>query len=206
MAQGKVIIIGGTPRAGKTTLAVQLAHRGFNKISFDQLSDSLQKGFPEIVVEDQYDQEICAKKKYAFFESIVESAINDAKIYGLETVIDMYDFTPEYVSKLPFQKDIEVYFLAYPGLSIDQIRHNIRFYAEPSDWIAEVDDDYLKIVAQRCFDVNRKLVEQCRKYGYELVNTGAGDERTKALGDLTNRIINGGQVNGLGIDFECDMV
>lgn len=102
MKQGKVVILGGTPRSGKTTLAIQLTRHGFSKISFDYLSDALQKGFPEIVIDDWTDQETCAKKKLTFFESIVESAINDAKIYGLNTVIDMYDFTPEYVSKLPF--------------------------------------------------------------------------------------------------------
>jgi predicted ATPase len=191
MKQGKVIILGGTPRAGKTTLAVQLAHHGFSKISFDQLSDPLRAGFPEIVIDDWTDQETCAKKLYAYFESIVESAVNDAKIYGLNTVIDMYDYTPEYVSKLPFQKDIEVYYLAYPGLLVNEIRHNIKFYAEPTDWIAGVDDEYLTVVAQRCLQVNEKLVRQCKEYGYELVNTGAGDERKQALDELSRRIVMG---------------
>jgi predicted ATPase len=189
MKQGKVVILGGTPRAGKTTLAVQLARHGFSKISFDQLSDALRAGFPEIVIDDWTDQETCAKKLYAFFESIVEGAVNDAKIYGLNTVIDMYAYTPEYVRKLPFQKDIEVYFLAYPGLSVDEIRHNIKFYAEPTDWIAEVDDDYLTVVAQRCFRVNEKLVMQCIEYGYELVDTGSGDRRKEAIDLLSSRIV-----------------
>lgn len=188
MKQGKVVILGGTPRAGKTTLAVQLARNGFSKVSFDHLSDALREGFHEITLDNWTDQEICAKKIYSFFESIVGSAVSDAKIHGLNTVIDMYDFTPEYVSKLPFQKDIEVYFLAYPGKSVDEIRHNIRFYAEPTDWIAEVDDDYLTVVAQRCFQVNEKLVRQCDEYGYALVNTGAGDERLIALNKLFSKI------------------
>jgi predicted ATPase len=189
MKQGKVVILGGTPRAGKTTLAVRLTRHGFSRISFDQLSVALKKGFPEIIIEDQYNQEVCSKKKSAFFESIVESAVDDAKIYGLDTVIDMYDFTPEYISKLPFQKDIEVHFLAYPGMTVDEIRHYIKFFAEPSDWIAEVDDDYLNVVARRCFAVNEKLVEQCKKYGYELVDTKSGDKRKDALDDLFDRIM-----------------
>ena len=188
MQQGKVVILGGAPRAGKTTLAIQLARHRFNKISFDYLSDALQKGFPEIIIKDWTDQETCAKKIFSFFESIVESAINDAKIYGLNTVIDMYDFTPEYVSKLPFQKDIEVYFLAYPGLSVVDIRHNIKFFAEPTDWVAQVDDDYLTVVAQRCFQVNEKLVRQCEKFGYELVDTGSGSKRGEVLGALQSKI------------------
>jgi predicted ATPase len=190
--KGQVIILGGTPRAGKTMLAVRLARRGFSKISFDHLAEALQKGFPEIVIEDQYDQEICAKRNYAFFESIVESAVNDARIYGISTVIDMYDFTPEYVRKLPCQNDIGVYFLAYPGLSVDEIRHNIRVYAEPTDWIAQVDDDYLTVVAQRCFQVNEKLVRQCVEYGYELVDMGFGNRRMQAIDELSGRILNRG--------------
>jgi 2-phosphoglycerate kinase len=191
MKQGKVVILGGTPRAGKTTLAVNLTRNGFSKISFDSLSEAIRKGFDEVFIEDWTCQEICAEKKYKFFESIIESLVNDAKIYGLNTVIDMYDFLPEYINKLPFQKDIEVYFLAYPDISIGEIKHNIKFYAESTDWIAQVDEEYLDVVAKRCYFINQKLVKQCKEYGYDLINTGVGDERTKTLDKLLNRIISG---------------
>ncbi len=188
MEQGKVIILGGTPRAGKTTLAVELARHGFSRISFDHLSDAIRRGFPEVIIREWTSQEECAQRMYGFFESIVESAVDDAQIYGLNTVIDMYDYTPEYVSRLPCQEGIEVYFLAYPGLSVEQIRHNIRFYAQPTDWIAQVDEEYLQVVAQRCNHVNEKLVKQCGEYGYEIINTGAGDERGRALQKLFDKI------------------
>ena len=189
MTQGKVIIIGGTPRAGKTTLATRLAKNGYSKISFDLVSDALRKGFPDLI-NNWTSQEECAQKKYLFFEGLVEGAVNDAKIYGLNTVFDMFDFTPEYVRKLPFQKDIKVFYLSYPGLTADEIRHNIRFYAEPTDWIAQVDEDYLTEVAQRCYLFNKKLLKQCKEYGYELVDTKAGTERTRTLDELFIKIEN----------------
>ena len=189
MTQGKVVILGGTPRSGKTTLANMLAKSGFSKISFDYLSEALQKGFFEIVINDWTSQQECAAKKYKFFESIVETAVADAKVYGLNTVIDMYDFTPEYIQKLPCLADINVYFLAYPGFSVEQIRHNIRYYAQPSDWIAQVDDEYLTVVAQRCHDVNKNLVHQCEKYNCKLINTQAGDGRLLALTKLYDEIL-----------------
>ena len=189
MNQGRVVIIGGTPRAGKTTLSVRLAHHGFSMLSFDHISEALQQGFPEIQVEDWTDQEVCAKRLYPFFEAMVKYAVGDARLYGVNTVIDMYDYTPEYVSKLPFQDAIEVYYLAYPDFTVPEIRHNIRFYAAPTDWIAQVDEDYLDVVAKRCSMVNEKLVRQCGQYGYRLINTGACSQRTAILDDLFHQII-----------------
>jgi len=189
MTKGKVIIIGGTPRAGKTTLANRLAKNGFSKISFDLVSDALQKGFPNLI-DNWVSQQECAQKKYLFFEGLVEGAVNDAKIYGLNTVFDVYDFTPEYVSRLPFQNDIAVFYLGYLGFSADEIRHNIRFYAEPTDWIAQVDEDYLTEVAQRCYSFNEILLMQCKEYNYEFVDTKAGADREKVLNELFLTITN----------------
>lgn len=186
--QGKVVILGGTPRSGKTTLAVMLARHGFSKWSFDIINEAIEKGLPEVSIEDNHDQESCAKKLYLFFETIVGGAIDDARRYGLNTVIDMYDYTPEYVSRLPYQADLNVYFLAYPDFGVDLVRHNIRHFAQPEDWIAQVDEDYLTVVAERCDRVNQKLVRQCAEYSFRLINTGAGDDRDRVLENLYREI------------------
>ena len=58
MNTGRVLLIGGCPRAGKTTLSVRLAKEGgFSRISLDSISDALIQGFPEILIEDPTDQE-----------------------------------------------------------------------------------------------------------------------------------------------------
>lgn len=188
---GKVVILGGTPRSGKTTLALMLARRGFSKLSFDIINEAIEKGLPEVVIEDNHDQESCAKKLYPFFETIVSGVVDDARRFGLNTVIDMYDYTPEYVSRLPVLADLEVYFLAYPDFDVAEIRSNIRHFAQPEDWIAQVDEDYLTVVAERCDRVNQKLVRQCAEYSFRLVNTGAGDDRERVLADLCREITGG---------------
>ena len=186
--KGKVIILGGTPRSGKTTLAVMLARNGYSKWSFDIINEAIEKGLPEVSIEDNHDQESCAKKLYPFFVTVVGGAVEDARRFGLNTVIDMYDYTPEYVSRLPDLTEIDVYFLAYPDFSVDEIRTNIRHFAQPEDWIAQVDEDYLTVVAERCFQVNKKLVRQCAEYGFRLINTGAGDDRERTLANLFREI------------------
>lgn len=74
-------------------------------------------------------------------------------------------------------------------MSIEEIRHNIKFFAEPTDWIAQVDDDYLTVVAKRCYLVNEKLAKQCKEYGYDLMNTSTGGDRIKALNELFNKLL-----------------
>lgn len=193
MQKGKVVILGGTPRAGKTTLANMLTRSGFNLISFDSISQAIKDGLPEIKIEDWTDQEQCSKKLYPFFEALIKGYIgSEGQMFGLtglNYVVDMYTFSPEYINKLPFQNEIKVYFLGYPNQSIEEIRHNIKFYAEPADWIAQVDEEYLTVVAQRCYFVNQKTWEQCQKYGYEFIDTDAGDNRNTILNDLFNKII-----------------
>jgi hypothetical protein len=186
--KGKVVILGGTPRSGKTTLALMLARRGFSKLSFDIFNEAIEKGLPEVVIEDYHDQESCARKLYPFFETIVGGAVDEARRFGLNTVIDMYDYTPEYVSRLPYLADVDVFFLAYPDFDVAEIRTNIRQYAQPEDWIAQVDEEYLTVVADRCDRVNQKLVKQCAEYGFRLVNTGAGGDRDRVLDQLYREI------------------
>ena len=190
MKKGKVVLIGGCPRAGKTTVSVGLAKEGgYSKVSLDSLSESLNKGFPEIIIKDWTNQEECAIKKFDFFKTFIETLINDAEIYGLNFVFDMYDFTPEYIEKLPFKEKLEVYFLGFPDISIEEIKYNIKHYAKPTDWIAEVDDDYLEIVAKRIFNFNLKLKKQCEIYSYKFIDTGVGDNRSIYLTLLYDNII-----------------
>lgn len=181
--------MGGTPRSGKTTLAVMLAKHGFTKLSFDHIGEAVHDGFPEVVIEQPHDQECSAQKMYRFFETMVRCAVSDAHIYKLSTVIDMYDFTPEYVDRLPDKESLQVFFLGYPGFTVDEIAFNIRHYAEPTDWIAQVDEAYAMEVAARCHAVNDRLVRQCEQYGYEFINTGAGERRREVLNSLFDRIL-----------------
>lgn len=190
MNTGRVLLIGGCPRAGKTTLSVRLAKEGgFSRISLDSISDALIQGFPEILIEDPTDQEECATKKFAFFQSFIGSLLNDAELYGINSVLDMYDFTPEHVHRLPFRDRLEVWFLGFPELSVSEIRRVIRQYAAPTDWIAQVDEDYLTVVAERIHRFNQKLKKQCQDYGYPFVDTGVGDARTQKLQELYEMII-----------------
>ena len=176
----KVIILGGNARSGKTTLAVMLEKKGYNRISFDMLNEALNEGLNI----NKLNEEL-----YKFFEIIVNNAIKDMKLYGTKTVIDIYDFLPDQINKLPFQEDIDVYFLAYPNTSKNDIKINVIKYAKPTDWIAEVNEDYLNECVDRFYKRNKLLVDECKKYKYKLIDTKSGNNRDIILNNLYNTII-----------------
>ena len=81
--------------------------------------------------------------KFAFFENIVNKSIEEAEIEGIDTVIDMYDFLPTDIDRLQNKDKVKVYFLAYPNCSLEEIKFNVIHYAKPTDWIAQVNEEYL---------------------------------------------------------------
>ena len=178
--QGKVIILGGCPRAGKTTLSVKLVKSGlgFSKISGDHLGNH----------------------SFDFIKTLLEGLLNDAEAYGVHSVFDYFpdNFTLDDIEKLPFKDKLDMYFLGFPDISVDEIKYNINHYAVYADWIYHVDEDYVKVVAKRIYDFNIKLKADCEKYGYRYINTGVGDERPVILNSLYDEIIEKcGQGGGL---------
>ena len=177
--KGKVILFGGCPRAGKTTLAVRLVKSGkrFSKISGDSLYGA--------IIETDVD-------KAEFIKKVLENLIEDAEIYGINSVFDYcsYDFTLDDIDKLPLKDKLDMYFFGFPDISAKEIQYNIKHYAEPIDWIYHCDDDYIEQVAKRIYYFNIKLKEWCNQYNYQFINTSVGKERNIMLNSLYEKIIN----------------
>lgn len=181
---GKVVILGGNARSGKSTLAYKLIKRGFNRISFDNIYDAIEDGLN--IKMDELSDDL----KFAFFESIVNKSIDEADNEGVDTVIDMYDFLPFDIDKLKNKNKIDVYFLAYPTCSLEEIKFNVIHYAKPTDWIAQVDEDYLDSCVERFYERNNMLVQECRKYNFKLIDTQSGEKRDIILNQLLDEITN----------------
>lgn len=178
----KVIILGGNARSGKSTLAYRLVKSGFNRISFDNIYDAIEDGL-KINMDD-----VSEEKQFAFFESIVDKCIEEAEIEDINSVIDMYDFLPKDIDKLKNKNKVSAYFLAYPNMSKDNIKYNVVHYAKPSDWIAQVDEEYLDSCVDRFFERNTLLVEECTKYNQALIDTTYGEDRNIVLNKLFDEI------------------
>lgn len=180
---GKVIVLGGNARSGKTTLAYKLQEHGFNRISFDLLNTYIKNGLN--IEFDNLDE----NTKFNFFESVVDESIREVNNENTNIVIDMYDYLPSDINKLKNKDKIEVYFLAYPNCSKEEIKYNVIHYAKPTDWIAQVNEKYLNSCVDRFFERNKIIVEECSKYNMNLIYTKSGEDRNIVINDLLNKII-----------------
>lgn len=179
----KVVILGGNARSGKSTLAYKLIKKGYNRISFDNIYSAMEEGL-NIKID-----ELSNDLKFAFFESIVNKSLEESEIEGIDFVIDMYDFLPSDIDRLQNKDKVDIYFLAYPSCSLDEIKFNVIHYAKPTDWIAQVNEDYLNSCIERFYERNKLLVEECNKYGFNLIDTKTGENRNVVLNQLFNEII-----------------
>lgn len=178
----KVVILGGNASSGKSTLSYMLIKRGYNRISFDNIFSAIEDGF-NLKIDDFSDN-----LKFSFFENVVNKAIEEAEIEGIDSVIDMYDFLPEDIDSLQNKDKVKVYFFAYPSCNLEEIKFNVIHYAKPTDWIAQVNDEYLDSCVKRFYERNQLLVRECNKYGLSLIDTKAGENRNKILNQLLKEI------------------
>ena len=180
---GKVVILGGNARSGKTTLALKLQKSGYIIVSGDLISKCIEEG-----LKIDFDS-LSKETKFNIFESIVNEALKDAINEDINVVIDMYDYLPSDIEKLSNKENLEVYFLAYPNCSMEEIKHNVIYYAKPTDWIAQVNEEYLNSCVERFYKRNKLLVSETNKYNMTLIYTKSGEEREKVLNKLFNDII-----------------
>lgn len=181
---GKVVILGGNARSGKSTLAYQLVKHGFSRISFDQLVDVLEETFSIDLNNKDKD------KSFKFFENYLNLLIKETEAEDINYVVDMYDYMPSEVAKLENITKVEVYFLAYPNCTKEEIKYNVIHYAKPTDWIAQVNEEYLNSCVNRFYERNFLLKKECEKYHMALIDTKSGKDRDQVLQDLCNKIIN----------------
>ena len=180
---GKVVVLGGNARSGKSTLSYMLVKNGFSRISFDNIHEITRNSLDIDINELSKDQ------KFKLFENVVNLSLDEANNEDTNFVIDMYDYLPEDITKLERYKELEVYFLAYPNCKKDQIKYNVINYAKPTDWIAQVNENYLNSCVERFYERNKILVEECKKYKMNIVDTKDGEDRNKILNELLNKII-----------------
>jgi len=180
---GKVVVLGGNARSGKSTLSFMLVKNGFSRISFDNLYEMVKNSFDIDI------NELSDEKKFKLFENIVNMSVDEAKNENTNIVIDMYDYLPEDINKLERKNEIDVYFLAYPNCSKEQIKFNVINYSKPTDWIAQVNENYLNSCIDRFDERNKILVSECNKYNMELIDTKDGSDRNIVLNELLDKIL-----------------
>ncbi len=174
MKNGKVIIIAGNKRAGKTTLAMILHKEyNYNYYNFDMLLDALEETFVDL--NDGEDT-----KYVRLLENMVERTLKDAQNYGVNSVYD-YIFEPTQLKDFKYKDKVEIIFLANLDANENNIREDFKKYSKSFDWPSYVSDSDIDRNAKWILSKNNTLIQECKKYNFRLVNTSRGKRREDIL-------------------------
>ncbi len=183
MNKGKVILISGNKRAGKTTLSVKLQKEaGYNYYSFDNIMDATEEVFDVNCVDE--------KHYMKFLEEYVEFCLKQAENYGINSVIDTIYYMPKDLIDFKYIKDIDVYYLSNMDATEENIREDFKKYSAPYDWPSYVSEEDIERNVNFLLKQNELLKEECGKYGYRLINTSREENRNKIINSLFNEIVN----------------
>lgn len=174
MKKGKVVIIGGNKRSGKSTLGRMLqTQAGFNYYNMDHLTNSVDKAW--------FEDGLPLNNYFKYMESLIEYAISDANRYGINSVFE-FIYTPEILEKLSCKDKVEIVYLANLDLTEDNFENILLFYSKEYEYSADLDN--VKRNKDIILKRNIQLVDECRIYNTRLINTSYGLNRDKILNIL----------------------
>ena len=179
MNSGRLIIVAGNKRAGKTTLCSMLSKKGFIHLKCDNILDALD----EAIGSNKYD--------FNFFNALVSKYYKDAEEYNQDIVFDVYDFNPSVLKNITLFNKVEIFILAYPNTSKEDIKYCLQNYGEEFQWNKTMSLDDLDRNIDLIFEKNIILDEESKIHNIKLFDVGIKNERAKKITDIYNYIING---------------
>ena len=178
---GKVILISGNKRAGKTTFSVKLQKElGFNYYSFDNIMDAVEDEFKvDCNDENHY---------YTFLDSFLEFIKEQAKNYGINAVIDTLYYMPSELQNFKNLDNVDVYYLSNLDATEENIRDDFKKYSKSFDWPSYVSEEDIERNVKFLLERNELLKEECPKYNCRLINTSRGENREIILNQLLEEV------------------
>jgi 2-phosphoglycerate kinase len=158
-----VYLIGGAPRAGKTTTAKQFAaDTGVGYLSLDYLKMGLYRGVPElgVVIDDDLKT---ASQLRPIVEGMVRTFVENKEDYLIEGLYAL----PEYASALREELGHEVRscFIGYAEIDTAEKIQLMRKYVreEDYDWMSEDDEEAARNV-EYLKSFSTMIQDECAKY------------------------------------------
>ena len=180
MNKGKVVIIGGNKRAGKSTLGRLLQTKyGYNYYNMDHITNSVDATW--------FEDGLPLNDYFPFMESLIEYALTDASRHGINSVFE-FIYSPEVYNKLKSKDNLEFYYLANLDLNENNIRDILIKYSKDYEYSSRIEDveRNVKVI----LDLNNKLLDECKKCNSKLINTSYGTKRDEIINDLALEIVN----------------
>lgn len=160
-----IYLIGGTPRAGKSTLAKKLLERkSISYVPTDVLLHMVNETQSELSLTKPYSE--IPEKFLPYLTNLIkhlQSTVRDFTIEGDA-------FWPEQVIELQRQFEIRVCFLGFSQITLEQIKK----YVGENDWINQTSEDEQSKLPQWIMETSERLKKECTKHVLSYVDMAEG--------------------------------
>ena len=171
------IIIGGTVRAGKSTLAERIVKElGYSICESDTIVNAFDKAFPELGIVHRRPEE--AREKYKpFLHEILTGFYRTWKYQGIPTVFPGSQFLPSTIDEYSRKEHYIVIFLGINDVTGEELLSKIREMDTEKDWTFKENDEKLLKHCNKIIEESKTLENECKKYGFYYFNTFADREK-----------------------------
>lgn len=182
----KNIIIGGTVRSGKSTLANLLVKRfKYSKCESDTIVNAFNNVFPELGI--THKNPIGAREVYEpFLFEILNGFCKDLKHEQIVTVFPGSQFLPENIARYEKKDKYIVIFLGLDGVTPQELLIKIRQMDKEHDWTFKRSDEWLLTFCDNVIKESNLIKEKCKEYGFYYFNTF--NDRDEVLNIICNLI------------------
>lgn len=180
------IIIGGTVRAGKSTLAEKVVkHFKYSLCECDAIVNAFDKVFPELGIIHR-DPEGAREKFKPFLYVMLNGFGKDLKYKDLVTVFPGSQFTPSIINEYEKKDKCIVIFLGMNDVSAEDLLKKMREMDTPHDWTFKESDERLLRHCSKIVKESKTLEEECKKYDFYYFNTF--NDRDKVFDEIVQII------------------
>jgi len=169
----RTYIIGGTPRAGKSTLSKILFDKHhINTLSTDLIREGFIYGVPDFGIlndEARQSDEVKSEILWPYFKGLLKAR----EFFNDDLVIEGTNFEPKYLSEFRSKTNIRICFLGFTEVEIDEKFRQIRAHEQfdDNDWTSEMSDKELKELVVYLKQKSIYYKNECLKYEMRFIDT-----------------------------------
>ncbi|MEI7604477.1 MAG: hypothetical protein WCJ19_05670 [bacterium] len=168
-----IYLIGGVPRAGKTTLRKFLFERmNIPGTDTDSMIELLQESYPELDVKFGMPQEVNEKRLWPYIKTLIGQNLKQ----GIDYVIDGDSLVPDFLSQIMNDENIRICFIGLENVNSQDKLNIIRQQAVKGEWTYMHTDEELKSFIEGYMTKSRNLRESCEKYGIKYFDTSVNHD------------------------------
>ena len=174
----KNIIVGGTVRAGKSTLANLIRKKlNYSLCESDTIVNAFHKVFPELGI--VHNKPEMARENYKeFLFEILDGFCKSLKYHGNVTIFPGSQFLPRHINEYSKKDRYIVIFLGVNDVTAPMLLNKLRETEQEHDWTHKHDNESLLKLCSKIIDESKEFEEECKKYGFYYFNTFYDREET----------------------------